>query len=119
MALWDAIREAESWEFSRGEHDCCGFVSHVVKHLTGRDLMAEFPKYRTKAEAERIIASCGGWEGMLDKVLPRIPVRQAGRGDVVLMGDEIGICVGTAVASMTQQGIRYRPIEEATAAWAK
>ena len=114
---WPFILECQGWEFIRGKQDCCAFVAHVVKRVSGRDLMAEFPAYKTKRQAERIIMAHGGWAGMLDRVLAQIPV--ARRGDVVLMGDEIGICVGTAVAAFTKDaGLQYYPADTITGAWA-
>jgi len=115
----EIVEECRGWTFQRGRRDCCTFVAYVVHRLTGRNLLDDFPDYTTKAGAEKILADCGGWEGMLDKVLPRIKPLQASRGDVVLMDDEIGICVGTAVAAMTQDGLTYYPAERITAAWAK
>lgn len=117
--MWDAIREAESWEFAYGSTDCCAFVAHVLKAVTGIDYMARFPAYDSKLGAARIFSRYGGYAGMMDSIRPRIKPLQAGRGDVVLLGNELGICVGTAAACMTQQGIQYRPMNEVTAAWAK
>jgi hypothetical protein len=117
--MWDAIKEAESWQFAYGSTDCCAFVAHVLKAITGIDYMCRFPAYDSEFGAARIFAKHGGYAGIMDSVFKRIPVLQASRGDVVLVGDEVGICVGTAVACMTKQGIHYRPIHEAMAAWAK
>lgn len=113
--MWDAISQAEQWKFQRGKTDCCAFVAHVVKAMSGRDLMLEFPAYDTLDGAEQILTACGGWAGMLDSVLVRVD--SPARGDVVLMDDEIGICVGTAVACMTQEGVDYRPVHSVTGAW--
>ena len=118
MELWPAIHECESWAYRLGRHDCCTFVAHVIKQTKGRDLLKEFPRYRHPAQAERIIAEHGGWAGMFSAVLTPIPVLQASRGDVVLMDDEPGICVGTAVASFTMDGgVQYRPVHDVTGAW--
>lgn len=110
-----AVDECSGWKFKRGRTDCCAFVAHVLKAITGTDYMDRFPKYTTKRQAERILINHGGWAGMLDSILTRVPF--PARGDVVLMDDEIGICVGTAVACMTQEGIDYRPVHTVTGAW--
>ena len=117
--IWDAIEEAEAWEFAYGSADCCVFVAHVLRAITGIDYLSRFPAYDSKLGAARIFARYGGYAGIMDSALKRIPVAQASRGDVVLVGEEVGICVGTAVACMTQSGIHYRPMEGATAAWAR
>ena len=116
--VWAVISDCDGWRYRIGSRDCCTFIAHFIKRTTGRDLLKEFPRYRRPCEAERIIANSGGWAGMFDKVLPRIPVLQASRGDVVLMTDEPGICVGTAVAVFTTDSkIAYRPMTLATEAW--
>ena len=112
---WPAILECEGWTYRLGSRDCCTFIAHVLKRP---ELLDVFPRYRHPAQAERIIADNGGWAGMFSAVLQPIPVLQACRGDVVLMDDEPGICVGTAAAVFTVDGgVAYRPMSLVTGAW--
>ncbi len=82
----DVYAAMNSWrptEFSWGRFDCCQFVAHVLREMTGRDLIPW--RYTSEREAEHIIDSHGGLTETVTAVLGADPVRV----DALKSGDPV------------------------------
>lgn len=90
------IEKARALTFEWGRNDCVTWAANVVLALTGADLITDLRgTYATKQGAYRLIRETGGTlAGCVDARLPRIPIAFAGRGDVVLWENSLGICTG-------------------------
>lgn len=77
--------------FAWGRFDCCTFVGGWVHLMTGVDHMAQFVgRYSTRDEAMALVH--GNLKATVAQVLgPAVPVAHAGRGDIVLDGDALGL----------------------------
>lgn len=95
--------------FAYGTADCCQFVAHVAKYLTGKDYAAGF-NYSTWAESERLLAASGGLCGLLSGVLgDPVPKARLIPGDVALWRrgslEAATVYLGTGnVAALTIRG---------------
>jgi hypothetical protein len=77
--------------FAWGERDCCVLWAEWVEKMTGVDHMADLRgKYSTRAEALKL---AGGdlRSALAARLGPAVPMAQANRGDLALMGDAVGI----------------------------
>ena len=83
--------------FQWGEWDCVLFATACAAELTGEDRAAAFRgKYDTREGAALALRELG--KGTLvktmDSLFPRCPVGMAGRGDIVMAGAALGVCIG-------------------------
>lgn len=124
VRLAELIRRAQGRRFRYGVWDCCQFGGRVVHALTGRDPREIFPRYRTRTEAEAIIASCGGLDGLTRKALAdyeRIHPSRATFGNIVLCdfgrGPQPAVCVGAYCLAPARRGLDKRMTLDATDAW--
>ena len=90
---------AQGRRFRWGRHDCCQFAAKCVRAVSGYESRLQFPKYRTRAEAEQILAKVGGIRELITIALGSpVPVARAGVGDIVLMHGHLGlqpmVCMG-------------------------
>lgn len=88
------VREAE---FSYGIHDCCTFCAGAVEVMTGQDPMKEFRgKYSSLTGSVKALKKIGEGDlfSTLDQKFEPIPIGKAGRGDLVGLGDSVGIALG-------------------------
>lgn len=119
------IEDARARPYVLGEHDCFRVACRVIESLTGRDLWPAHYGYRTKREA---LAALGGhgstFEAAFDAVLglPRIEVKQAGRGDICALADAVGekhltVVVDHRVALLAADGLQFIPKSGCHAAW--
>lgn len=118
------ISKAQGKRFRWGLWDCCQFGGRTVHALHGRDPREIFPAYRTKAEAERIIANCGGLEGLTRTALadyPQIHPSRATFGNILLhdfgRGLQPAVCVGVYCLAPMRRGLDRRMTIDAFAAW--
>ena len=117
IADFEKYREAfnlyGSERFDYGTSDCVLFVAKVIKHVHGVDHSSAF-RYSGRPSALRMIATFGGFSGLIDYVLGE-PKQEAEDGDVVLcrvddVGEFLGIYLQGRVIAKTQTGaIAIRP----------
>jgi hypothetical protein len=99
---WEArlsayLAEARSLPHAYGSHDCALHGANVVRAITGIDHGAPFRgRYSTARGALKVLRSIGAGtlEATFDAHLPVIPVAFAGRGDLVMAEESIGVCIG-------------------------
>lgn len=113
--------------FVWGENDCILFAASAVQALTGNDLAASWRgKYKSEAEARKILEKLGGLSTLVSKSLgvQGIPnMAAAKRGDVVLtmFNGVTGLGIvddsGSKIAVMSIMGIRRIPLHHGRAFW--
>lgn len=118
------IEAARHQPYVRGEHDCVRLVCRVVEALTGVDRWPEFAGYATLRDSIRRMQeygdspeAAGDWFFGGEQ---RVPVRQARRGDVVLLPTEhltVGVCVDHRAACLLESGLALIPMQQACTAW--
>lgn len=110
-----------SWE----RRHCGHFTGAWVLQATGRDVLRTLPPLEGPLAWAREIHRAGGWVALVSRCLLASPVAPsfAQVGDVVLLpgemtGGTLGLCVGTHVACLADDGsLVYSPVAEAIAAW--
>lgn len=123
--LAELIRHAQGRRFRWGRWDCCQLGARAVHALHGRDPREIFPTYRTRAEAEAVIANCGGIAELTRAALagyPEIHPSRATFGNIVLCdfgrGEQPAVCIGVYCLAPGRRGLEKRMTLDATAAWA-
>jgi len=90
-------------KFGYGQLDCCLFAADCIREMTGMDLAAPFRgQYRSRKaalQAIRAYAGSSSVQAIAEKVfsehgLEKIPVLEAGRGDIVLLERSIDYSLG-------------------------
>jgi len=115
----------EAWRFRPFEYgvsDCLQFPAETTLAITGVDYRPRFPRYASELGAARILVRCAGVSGLVTTVLGApIPIRRAGRGDLVAgefgHGMAIGVCVGIYCCSPGAEGLVFRKTALAALAW--
>lgn len=105
LRLSEALRTARVSEFNVKTWNCAQFARHTAMAVSGRDIPSKW---------------LGSLEATADAVLPRVGVRQAQRGDVVLADTpepSLGVCCGRRAAFLTTSGLTYFPMRQARIAW--
>lgn len=124
--LASIIDERRSRPFVWGEHDCTLFAANVALALTGVDYAAAYRgKYNCAFGSARVLQELGDGtlRGSVGLALgPEIPIRLAGRGDVVLwtqeeLGDTLGVCIGAQSVFVGQDGLTDVPTLVCQCAW--
>jgi len=112
--LMELIRDSEDRPFEWGVFDCALFAADAVNAITGVDLAADFRgHYSTAKGSVKALKKYGAgdlestWTELLG---PPIDIRQAGRGDVVLVesiyGPAVAVCMGSvAVSTAVEKGL--------------
>lgn len=106
--------------FEWGVNDCCLFVGHAVREMTGEDVTTEYKGYKTAKGALKYIKN--GVDGVATKHFgeSKSP-KLAKRGDVVMLeveGEEaLGICIGQKAVALTQAGLDFYNMDLARKAW--
>jgi len=113
------IKAAGGQSFEWGMFDCCIFAADCVQDITGKDLMAEMRgKYTSELGAAKLIKKVGGLPAYLTKTLGHeIRFEQAKRGDVVMFGDVVGVCVGAQFVAPMKAGLYFCPMANVSSAW--
>lgn len=105
--LGDYITAHEGAAFEWGVRDCALFAGAGVAAITGFDATTPFRgRYSTKVGAARALAryGAGTLEATFDAHLPVIAAAFARRGDIVLRGDAVGICLGADAVFIGEDG---------------
>ena len=111
---WEArlvqeLRAASLKPFDARQWNCARFAHVCACAVSGRELPA--PGHATWK---------GSLEASVDAMLPRIAPLQARRGDLVLADvpePSLGVCIGSAAAFVTTDGLLTRPLHEIRSAW--
>lgn len=122
QALHSVFAAAHGHRFRWGYHDCFQFAAKCVKAVSGVEYRRLFPKYKTRAEAEALLAAHGGARGLLIAALGEpVHVSRAGAGDVVLIdmgrGEQPAVCMGVECFAPGRSRLHPYPTKNATAAW--
>lgn len=90
--LDDYLQEAATKPFEYGACDCVCYASDWVMRLVNIDPMYEGRgQYTTLKEGAVLIKKFrGSYEGIMDHYFPRVPIKQAMRGDIVLHRNDDG-----------------------------
>ena len=117
----EALRDCAQREFRYGRFDCCVFVAYVLEAMTGHDYLAAW-RYSNRYEAQELVREYAGLEGAVSQELGApIPVKQAKRGDVVMVEDDggsLGICVGSDVLYPARPwGLAQCKLSDGLVAW--
>ncbi|MDE2103664.1 MAG: hypothetical protein KGL39_40880 [Patescibacteria group bacterium] len=118
--LYHYIAAVRREPYRIGTFDCCTFCAAAVNVVTGKDLMQGIPSYSTESEMQALIQQYGGSLSALAchflQCEPKGPVC-ARIGDIVLTrsrhGESLGVCLGNAIACVSDSGICYLPMSEA------
>lgn len=121
MRLADYLADALHRPFAWGSHDCALWAAAWVRLATGADHVSDWiGTYSTAAGAFRQMRLRGfdGVEGIAARHLPEKPVREAGRGDLMLHpSGALGICNGLASYFVTEGGLIAEPTLACRKAW--
>lgn len=123
---WDAALNAlfDDWaarRFEYGAADCARFVAEAVQAQTGTDFYAPFRgKYTTLAGSVKALRKIGAGDlaatitaALGDPVHPAF----AGRGDVVMLDGNAGVCAGTMSWFVGEAGLEQRATAACQTAW--
>jgi hypothetical protein len=106
--------------FDWGSHDCCTFAGGAVQAMTGIDPMAEFRgHYSTAIGSARALRKFGAGDlaSTLDTKFERVSAALAHRGDVLMSGGLLGICMGGFLIAVGLEGDREGLIRFDRAGW--
>ena len=117
------LRARAHTPFAWGRNDCCIFAADVVHAITGHDPLAALRGlYAGKRDAQRLLATLGGYEAAITGVLgPRISSMQATVGDVLLITNAgrplLAVCNGTSAVAPGPAGLLCAPVVDVLGAW--
>lgn len=106
--------------FAWGRHDCCTFSGGAVAAMTGVDPMAEFRgRYSTPRGSVRALRRIGAGTlaATLDAKFESVPAPLAQRGDIVMTGGLLGICLGPFLVAVGAEVEREGLIRIDRAQW--
>lgn len=121
--LFALINSRRHTPFERGKHDCTLFAADCVQAMTGVDPAAGYRGYSTEQGAMLIVGKFGSLEKLVDSMFPRVDLRFAGRGDIVMFNSTLddkpglGICVGMDIVAATGSGVGNHSMLKAIYAW--
>lgn len=122
IALYEQIKAASGRPFSYGTHDCATFAFDVRRAITGEDAAADWRgRYSTELGAARVMRRLGfeSIEALATGYLgtPLLNVKLAKRGDIVLAGGGLGVCIGATAVFPISCGLRERLLRGCAVAW--
>ena len=98
------------------------FAVNSVRVITGVDYGADYKGYKSALGAARRLEKGGGVEAIATTALgsPK-PLKEAKRGDVVLIktGEDValGVCVGDKIAAVGENGLMFLSFTDGVKAW--
>jgi hypothetical protein len=115
-----ALNEWEKRKFNYGDADCCQFVAHVIKHLSGEDYSKAF-EYRSEKEADSLISRFGGLKELITDILGE-PSESLQDGDPVIsnfpvIGETMGVKLGKYIVCLTETGMIKMPNSRQVCGW--
>lgn len=120
--MWSTIEAYKDQPFAWGDNDCCSFSAKVVDAMCDSNFAERLSeKYSDEDSAIRYIVEEGGMEKAISGYLGKSKTSRAQRGDVVLfegaLGETLGICVGSTIASVYESGVVYLPRSQTICYW--
>lgn len=122
--LLDAYVECtKARAFEWGVLDCVTFAANWRTLVTGEDPIAEWRgTYKTEREALKLIAGlgCDGLEALGTRLFGEpdpLGPKFAGRGDLVLAQDALGISLGARGAFLSLSGLEFLPARDFKTVW--
>ncbi len=123
IALVAAIEahSARGFRWRRGR-DCVSFAADCIHAQTGRDPLADVPRWRTRREALAVADFAGGLEHAVDARLGRIAPALAQRGDIAglpdpVFGVRLMVIEGDTLVGPGVRGLERLPRSAMTTAW--
>jgi hypothetical protein len=118
--MQECLRKWSRIDFVREESDCVEFAIDAIGAITGR--IVENPargQYSTEAQAARCILNYGStFKGAVSGVLGMsVTPAFAQRGDIVMKGNNLGVCVGENSMFRTETGLVAAPTMRCECAW--
>lgn len=109
-------------EFEWGQWDCILFATACATEITGTDLAIDFRgAYDDRIGSARVLRELG--KGTLlrtvDAYFDRKPVGMAQRGDLVMFGQAIGICMGGFALFVGEEGAHEGLVRIERGAWSR
>ena len=117
------IEATKARAFEWGALDCVTFAANWRAIVTGEDQIAEWRgTYKTEREALRLIAGlgCDGLEALGTRLFGEpdpLGPKFAGRGDLVLAQDALGISLGARGAFLSLAGLEFLPARDFKTVW--
>ena len=120
--LTDYIEGRRDKPFAWGANDCVTFSMDWVKHMRGKDPIADLRgKWQDAPSAARVIDSLGGLLAETDRRFKRIDQAFAQRGDIVAfsVNGHLGlyVCRGTHAVGPGLDEMMLISMRDAVAAW--
>lgn len=119
--LFQYLEKSRDARFVWGENDCCLWVGKFVDLMQGTNHVGLFyRKYKTAAGAAKIVKKLGFGtiEGIPEKLLTPIELREAKRGDIVLhQQNALGICAGRKSYFLQENGLIETETLKCKKAW--
>lgn len=106
--------------FAWGRHDCCTFAAGAVLAMTEADPMPEFRgRYSTAIGSARALSryGAGTLAATLDAKFDAVAPALAQRGDIVMSGGLLGICLGGIMVAVGREGEREGLVTIPRAQW--
>lgn len=121
-ALMQYLYDRSQMPFAWGTNDCVTFAAGAVQAQTGVDVLADIPKWTTEAEARAILATYGGLDAAVSKLLAEVHPAKAHRGDVGACNSVNGglllvVVVGQAVVGPDLRGLKHQPRAVMVKSW--
>jgi hypothetical protein len=128
--LADYLASVADLPMAWGRHDCALHAANAILAVTGEDHGVPYRgRYQTELGAARALRRQGfdSVEAQFDAVYPILAPAFAQRGDVVLRGDAVGVCIGAEAlfvgaealdGGALREGLVRFPRREWTKAWA-
>lgn len=116
------VEVRRDWPFEWGRHDCILWATACAAAMTGTDLAEPFRgQYSDREGAARVLREIG--EGTLIRTVnhyfPRKPASMAQRGDLVMHGTAIGVCIGAKGLFVGEEGAREGLVTVPRAEWSR
>ena len=117
LSAW--VEHHRARPFAWGTHDCVLFAAGAVEAVTGA--RPPLPHWGSHEEARSALREVRGLRHALDARMPRVPVAQAQRGDLLLVaqpGDPLlAVCVGDKWCAPGEAGLMFGRVLDARMAW--
>ena len=115
-----ALNEWEKRKFEYGDADCCQFVAHVIRHISGEDYSKAF-EYKSEEDAYQLIERFGGLKELITDILGE-PSEDLKDGDPIIsrfpvIGETMGVKLGEFVVCLTNKGMIKLPNKNQVCGW--
>jgi hypothetical protein len=117
VKLHEYLTENLKTPFEWGKHDCVLFANNWIFLKTGKNILADYPKWASAKEALRFLQQEGGIKAAVDKRLKQIHPNLAKDGDIALYEESICIFSGSKIVGPSESGLIYLDRTKALCAW--